>query len=208
MSRERYSADRDQRPGLLRVVPAAGEAVMTPEQIEARRRGGRTRAAQFTADSQRQARASVKRESLVRAGQRGARTTIERYGIERLVELSRQRRLEKPSAPEAALIDLLLDLGETAGLTYEREYYPLGPAALLTVDFAWAAERKAVEVFGEVHSLFGDPGADSARLARLRAAGWSVLVVEAADLDNPELPIRLAGFLNKESAQLRLAGVK
>lgn len=169
--------------------------ILTDEQREACRRGGLARAAQFTPASQRAARSKVKPESLARAGRRGARTTIERYGVERLVELSRQRRLEKPSAPEQKLIDILLDLGETAGFTYEREYYPLGPGALLTVDFAWAESRKAIEVFGEVHKLFGNAGQEQARLGRLRSAGWRVLVIETEDLDNPELPGRLATFL-------------
>ncbi|MFN7930924.1 MAG: hypothetical protein U0Y68_23965 [Blastocatellia bacterium] len=81
------------------------------------RRGGQTRAKQLTPAHQRAARRKVKRESLVRAGQKGAQVTADRHGHEKLFEASRQKRLRNPSKWELLAIGILARLG----VEYERE---------------------------------------------------------------------------------------
>ncbi|MBB3676593.1 endonuclease domain-containing protein [Modestobacter versicolor] len=53
------------------------------------------------------------------------------------------------------------------------------------VDFAWPAQRVAVEYDGLWHRDPRQFAADRARLNRLTAAGWRVVFVTAADLHRP-----------------------
>ena len=54
------------------------------------------------------------------------------------------------------------------------------------VDFAWPAQRLALEYDGLWHAEPGQFAADRRRLNRLLAAGWRVLFVTAEDLRRPE----------------------
>jgi hypothetical protein len=55
------------------------------------------------------------------------------------------------------------------------------------VDFAWPAQRVALEYDGLWHAEPGQFTRDRARLNRLTAAGWRVVFVTAADLRRPDL---------------------
>jgi hypothetical protein len=72
-----------------------------------------------------------------------------------------------------------------------------GRVRIARVDFAWPAQRLALEYDGLWH---GDPAqfrADRARLNRLLAAGWRVVFVTAADLCRPaQLMARIATVLS------------
>jgi very-short-patch-repair endonuclease len=57
------------------------------------------------------------------------------------------------------------------------------------VDFAWPAQKIALEYDGLWHAEAGQFAKDRQRLNRLRAAGWQVVFVTAADLHSPELLI-------------------
>ena len=54
------------------------------------------------------------------------------------------------------------------------------------VDFAWPEQRVALEYDGLWHAEAGQFARDRRRLNRLRAAGWRVVFVIAADLHDPE----------------------
>jgi len=112
------------------------------------RRGGKTRAEQFTPQSQRHARRGVSSESCRRNGAKGARRTIELHGYKALFEGCRRKRLVNPSPCELVMIGLL----KTLGLKHEREYC-LGET-LFTLDFYIASCRLGIEVDGSIH----DPG--------------------------------------------------
>lgn len=160
---------------------------------EAARKGGKARAAQFTSEYQRAARARVSSESCAANGRKGARVTIERHGLEIVYRAARAWREAHPSRPERAVMRLLARLGWS---DYVREYEPF-PGECLSVDFAWPHAHKIVEVNGRVHTVFDGDGQraqrDAARVARLQAAGWGVLVLDEADLDTAEA--QLATFL-------------
>jgi len=53
------------------------------------------------------------------------------------------------------------------------------------VDFAWPDKKVAVEYDGLWHAEPGQFARDRRRLNRLRAAGWRVVFVTAADLRDP-----------------------
>jgi hypothetical protein len=64
------------------------------------------------------------------------------------------------------------------------------------VDFAWPAQKVAVEYDGLWHAEEGQFARDRRRLNRLREAGWQVVFVTAADLHRPaELIARIAAAL-------------
>lgn len=137
------------------------------------RRGGATRAQQFTPTYQRAARRKVKRESLVKSGRKGAQVTIERHGMEAQFEGSRKHRLLNPSKWEMTLESLLKRLG----VKYVREYR-LGDSRH-TTDFYLPKQNLAIEVEGEIHDQ-GKPGYD-------RRQGWKQS--KAAQLEKMEIPV-------------------
>lgn len=59
------------------------------------------------------------------------------------------------------------------------------------VDFAWPERRLAVEYDGLWHAEPGQFAKDRRRLNRLQAAGWRIVFVTAADLQEPERLIAL-----------------
>jgi hypothetical protein len=64
------------------------------------------------------------------------------------------------------------------------------------VDFAWPDRKVALEYDGLWHAEPGQFARDRQRLNRLRAAGWQVVFVTAADLHRPdELVARIAAAL-------------
>ncbi len=64
------------------------------------------------------------------------------------------------------------------------------------VDFAWPEERVALEYDGVWHGEHQQVARDRARLNRLTAAGWTVVFVTAADLQDPvQLGARVAAAL-------------
>jgi hypothetical protein len=65
------------------------------------------------------------------------------------------------------------------------------------VDFAWPAQKVAVEYDGLWHAEAGQFARDRQRLNRLHAAGWRVVFVTAADMHRPaELLARIASALS------------
>jgi hypothetical protein len=179
---------------------------MTPdERREACRRGGLTRARQFTSESQKAARAKVSSESCVRNGAKGARATISKYGYAHFYRLARAWRLEHPSSHEQQVMAILADLGYAEDQDYEREYEPFGPDCYVCVDIAFIDRKLAIEVNGKVHHdpLFENPNApntraanEARRLAHLGKAGWRVLVIDYRERDDLDHVRRMiAAFL-------------
>ena len=96
------------------------------------------------------------------------------------VELS-DGRAESP--PESRLRVLL----RLAGLTPQPQYVvrDSGGLRIARVDLAFPEQRVAVEYDGAWHGEPGQFSRDRTRLNRLRAAGWTVLHVTAADMYDP-----------------------
>ncbi|MBU1750151.1 MAG: hypothetical protein KKA73_20900, partial [Chloroflexi bacterium] len=151
------------------------------------RRGGRARAAQTNmaalgALGGPATYAKYGAKHMARIGQQGAAVTIERHGLDLMLEKARQKRLAHPSVHERAIIAILDDLG----IEYAREAQPF-PDEAITVDFCfWPSQRRCpqriIEVNGQVHydPPFTSPARrerEARRLARLREAGWQVLVI-------------------------------
>ena len=163
------------------------------------RKGGLARAAQFTAESQQQARSHVKRESLQRAGHRGAMSFIQKHGYGKLYHLVRQYRLAHPSSHEQQVMDILCDLGLEPARDYEREY-EVEP--FLSVDFALPLLNGIIEVNGTVHydPFFDDPRYpgtrernDAEKISRLARLGWKVLVLDYREMN--QAAARIAEFV-------------
>ncbi len=101
-------------------------------------------------------------------------------------------RRSHPSRDAQIVARALDDLGAGG---YRREH-PLAPDAHAT--FAWPAARRALDVDGGVHLLPAFPpdgtraAYDAARLARVEAHGWEVLVLIGDDLRPDALPDTLA----------------
>jgi hypothetical protein len=71
-----------------------------------------------------------------------------------------------------------------------------GDRFVARVDFAWPDRKIALEYDGLWHAEVGQFARDRQRLNRLRAAGWQVVFVTAADLHRPaELIARIAAAL-------------
>jgi len=116
----------------------------------------------------------------VAAGRRGYIAACARHGEERILAAAIAKQRAHPSRLERELLTILADIDAPA---YEHIHQPW-PDRRYTVDVAWPAERRAIEVLGAVHfrpDLTGDPGRFDrlqAKLAALAADGWQVLLVE------------------------------
>ncbi|MCI0393256.1 MAG: hypothetical protein MOB07_31390 [Acidobacteria bacterium] len=100
----------------------------------------------FTSEHQRHARSKVSSESCSRNGEKGARVTIERHGVDALFKRWHAWKLANPSRPERLMIDILKGLN----VNFEREKR-LGES-LYTVDFYLPATGQAIEVDSHIHT--------------------------------------------------------
>ena len=171
---------------------------------EAGQKGGKARAARcdmkaLGAKGGRATHAQHGSEHMACIGHRGALSTARKYGYAALFYKARAWRLEHPSRYERQIMAILEDLGRT---DYEREALVLGEDVPVAVDFAFWAERKAIEVNGKVHydPLFDHPNYpttrrnnEEERLKRVRQAGWEVLVIDYRKMDTAAG--RIAAFL-------------
>jgi len=171
-------------------------ALTIEQRREASRRGGLARAAQFTRESQQHARAHVKPASLAAAGHRGAIEFMRRHGYAKLYHLCRAWRLQHPSSHEQQVMAMLGRLGLTLDQDYFREYEA---EPFRSIDIALPALMLAIEINGKPHydPLFDDPrypgtraANDELKLARLRALGYRVLVLDYRELDRAEYALR------------------
>jgi very-short-patch-repair endonuclease len=96
----------------------------------------------------------------------------------------------RPTVPEQQLWSILSALGERYGTDFEREFKIRTPEGwyLTHVDYAWPSLGYVIEMYGGPHhKAFFDPRGnrqeeDAARIARIEAAGWTVLVVRDAEV--------------------------
>ncbi|MQA33834.1 hypothetical protein [Modestobacter roseus] len=98
-------------------------------------------------------------------------------------------------SPQETRLRLLV---HRSGLPLPVAQHPVhdGRVFVARVDFAWPAQRLALEYDGLWHAEPGQFAADRRRLNRLLAAGWRVLFVTAADLHRPDrLIARIAAEL-------------
>ena len=131
-----------------------------------------------------------------RAGKEGYKATLAKYGREFLHDRAADRRREREqprSRSERRMARLLGELGERedrseyggARGTYVREH-KLAPSR--HADFAWPEERKAIEVWGGVHTsqFFGRQDrvreANERQVERAAAVGWRLLIVTDEEL--------------------------
>lgn len=114
------------------------------------------------------------------AGRRGYYAAVAKHGEERILAAAIAKQRAHPSKLERELLAILQDMDVPA---YEHIHRPWDDRRY-TVDVAWPAERRAIEVLGGVHfrpDLTGDPGRFDrlqAKLTALAADGWQVLLVE------------------------------
>ena len=164
--------------------------VTSEQRREWGRLGGKKRAEQFTHESQSAAgRRSAEVNDMAALGHKGAQAFIAKYGYGKLYHLCREYRLRHPSAHEQQVMDVLCTIGLEPGRDYEREFEA---EPFLSVDFAIPGLMKAIEVNGKVHydPAFDDarrPGTreanDVAKIAKLGALGWEVLVLDYRQAD-------------------------
>lgn len=169
---------------------------MTPDERkehlrEIARRGGKSRARQFTRAYQRATRAQVSNESCRRNGAKGAARTKELYGYAKLFEACRRKRLENPSPLELVMIGLLTQLG----LAFEREYVLAD--SFYTLDFFLTGHNAGIEVDGPLHDP-GKPGADRRKVCEERKAKiCEQLNTRLIRIHHTELGADLGGVINK-----------
>jgi len=141
----------------------------TPEQ---RTRGGQTRCAKLTPEQQSE------------YGRLGYRKTTALYGHEKWAEAVIQRQRERPSKLELAVIRLLDELD-----WHPTHIFQPWSDCRATVDFADVEHQIAIEVRGGIHfcPISTDPDGEffDWKVSRLRADGWTVLVI---DCPNNKLP--------------------
>lgn len=98
-------------------------------------------------------------------------------------------------SPQETRLRLLIG---RSSLPLPNAQYPVrrGGRFVARVDFAWPDRKVAVEYDGLWHAEAGQFARDRQRLNALRAAGWQVVFVTAADLHRPaELIARIAAAL-------------
>jgi len=101
----------------------------------------------FTREYQQHACSRVSSESCSRNGAKGAKVTIERYGVDALFKRWQAWKLANPSRPERLMIDLLTRLK----IEFEREKR-IG-VSLYSMDFYLTDTRQAIEVNSQIHSI-------------------------------------------------------
>lgn len=148
---------------------------MSPEQIEARRRGGRNRAKQFTRDYQRAVASCKPREQLVRAGRAGWEALVAAKGVEYAARQAAKWRLAHPSTLEQAVMTWL----DEHDVSYEREAEITLSAGVFFADFR-LADGRLIEVdgaawHGEEAVREGQAERDRIRRLAIRDAGYEVL---------------------------------
>ena len=126
-------------------------------------------------------------------GKLGFAATVERYGREFAHDkaaATREAHPERASHDEQRVMKMLAGLGQGDLLAGEAvEYVREHKVAPSThVDFAWPADRKALEVYGGIHRVLAfDPDGlraerEAVREERIRSAGWDLLIVTDRDL--------------------------
>lgn len=135
-------------------------------------KGGRARAWQFTSDSQKAARANVRRDSLVASGQAGGRATLAIYGRDQVNERLARWRRKHPTALERIVMAWLDEWGET----YQREVYVAGYYVDFLLPFHIAVEADG-EHWHESNDHHGQdrPSLDAGRDRKIVAAGFTLI---------------------------------
>lgn len=158
------------------------------------RQGGRKRAEQFTPESQRAARAHVKRESLQESGRRGQAVMLARHGEAfRTEHLAEHRRLH-PSDLEIVVLGWLHEMR----VPFRRDVPVAGGRFFIDLTF----DRIALEVDGRHwHTNNGHHGEDrEARDAEkdqvLAEAGYTVIRLDEAAIRDGSARTRLAEIID------------
>lgn len=174
---------------------------MSPEQIEARRRGGRTRAKQFTREYQSAVASCKPREQLVRAGRAGWEALVAAKGVAYAARQAARWRRKNPSRLEQAVMTWL----DEHGVTYEREAEITLSAGVFFADFK-LADGRLIEVdgvawHGEASVREGQAERDRIRRLAIRDAGYEVLHLTEAEIRDeiawPMLSAWLEGSANE-----------
>lgn len=171
--------------------------LLSPEERRARkiaggRKGGKARAQAFTPEFQRMARSHVSHDACVANGRKGGIAYVQKYGMRRLIEQTRQYRFEHPSDLERIIADALQEIGAT---DYEREAYlfPKSHCHHNTGDFVFRKGKRVVYADGaawhngkELPLSFADCAdrrmRDEAYDNYLRARGWRILRLSEAEI--------------------------
>jgi len=129
----------------------------------ARRKGGLARAAQTDMSElgRRGGLATVERYGksyMAEIGRMGGLTYVERYGARKLVEMTRQHRLDNPSALEQVVLDVLVGMGYVEDRDFEREgyFFPRSRNHHYTGDFVFRSRKKAILVDGHTWHTNGN----------------------------------------------------
>lgn len=172
---------------------------MSPEQIEARRRGGLTRARQFTRDYQRAVASCKPREQQVRAGRAGWEALVAAKGVEYAARQAAKWRRKNPSSLEQAVMTWL----DEHSVTYEREAEITLSAGVFFADFK-LEDGRLIEVDGGAWHGEGAISAERAERDRIRRlairdAGYEVLHLTEAEIRDEIAWPMLSAWLERQA---------
>jgi len=140
--------------------------MLSPEQLEARRRGGKTRSKQFTSEYQSALSKAQSRDQKQKAGHAGFAATVDKRGISVALEKLADHRRKHPSSLEQSVMVLL----DVLDIPYQREANVAG----WFVDFLITDRMLVIEVDGDYfHRNRND--VDDRKDATLVEAGYRVV---------------------------------
>jgi hypothetical protein len=179
--------------------PCAGNIHVSPELHKERQvAGGRARAAQFTSESQAQARSHVKTESLVRAGKVGFAKVGGMTWWAEQTEKARLLRLENPSGYERTLREVLTP---ALGMDIHCDFEVIldgDPRAVDVVIYRDDQPVAAIECTErEGHATFGRDERLNAKMGCLAGLGLATHVFYGGENLQTELD-RLGEFLKQQ----------
>ncbi len=172
----------------------------TQAQIEASRKGGLSRAKQFTPQYQSAVASCKPREQLVRAGRAGWEALVARHGVEYAARQAAKWRLKHPSALEQAVMTWL----DEHGVSYEREAEITLSAGAFFADFK-LEDGRLIEVdgepwHGETAIAQGQAERDRIRRLAISDAGYTALHLTEAEIRDEIAWPMLSAWLQGEHA--------
>jgi len=161
---------------------------ITPEARERMHQGGKTRAKQFTRESQQHARSFLPREICAKGGKTAYKMLVDKYGVEYAMDKAAEWRLEHPSNLERIIIDWL------SGIDYEREVKFNIDGKIYYVDFLIGSY--IIEANGNfVHSMKREN--DNQKYRNLTLRGYTVIILPESDILSGEAKLLVERIIKR-----------